>query len=626
MLLALKMERELTKDEILELYLNKIFFGNRAYGVAAAAEFYYGKTLDQLTPGRERDAGRRSRSSRPAATRSSIPSARASRRNYVLQRMRETRLHQPRPRKPPRAPSRCTPRRTSRRSRSKRRTSPRWCARRWSSATAPTSLTSGYRVTTTIDRSAAGRRERRRCATAWSSTTTATAGAAPKRTSSSPADETAADRARAPAQYRSIAGLMPAASSPQAAAAAPTSCWPTAERRRSMPQQSLDAAHRQQVDRAQRPASRRAQARRRRAPAGRDAEAAPRFELDADARGAKRRWSRCIPRTARCARWSAASASRATSSTAPPRRSRQPGSSFKPFLYSAAFERGFTPASIVLDAPVVFRDRRRPRVAAAERQRQVRRPDAPARGAGAVAQPRLGAPARRDRRATTRASTSPTSASTLDEPAAEPVDVAGHRLADADLDGARLRGVRQWRLPDRRRTSSTRSRDRNGKVIFKRAAADAPAGCARSAWRRAQSPPPMVVDGFDFSAGGAAPRRVAGRDGRQAAPTPTPAALPAGHRARAARDRRAHRLPAALADARRGAARHRHRGQGARARRPRRQDRFDQRPPRRLVLRLRRRPASPRCGSAATISSRSATANTAARPRCRSGSTTCAWR
>ena len=37
---------------------------------------------------------------------------------------------------------------------------------------------------------------------------------------------------------------------------------------------------------------------------------------------------------------------------------RQPGSSFKPFLYAASFEKGFNPASIVLDAPVVFRDRR----------------------------------------------------------------------------------------------------------------------------------------------------------------------------------------------------------------------------------------------------------------------------
>jgi len=49
MLLALKMERELSKDEILGLYLNKIFFGHRAYGIAAAAEFYYGKKLGELT-------------------------------------------------------------------------------------------------------------------------------------------------------------------------------------------------------------------------------------------------------------------------------------------------------------------------------------------------------------------------------------------------------------------------------------------------------------------------------------------------------------------------------------------------------------------------------------------------
>src|SRR5690606_25392806 len=48
MLLAMKMERELTKDEIFEIYLNKSFFGNRAYGVAAAAEFYYGKPLAEL--------------------------------------------------------------------------------------------------------------------------------------------------------------------------------------------------------------------------------------------------------------------------------------------------------------------------------------------------------------------------------------------------------------------------------------------------------------------------------------------------------------------------------------------------------------------------------------------------
>lgn len=47
--LSLRIERELSKDEILELYLNKIFLGHRAYGVAAAAALYYGKTLDELS-------------------------------------------------------------------------------------------------------------------------------------------------------------------------------------------------------------------------------------------------------------------------------------------------------------------------------------------------------------------------------------------------------------------------------------------------------------------------------------------------------------------------------------------------------------------------------------------------
>lgn len=48
-LLALKIEKELPKDKILELYLNKIYFGKRAYGVQAAAQVYYGTTVDKLT-------------------------------------------------------------------------------------------------------------------------------------------------------------------------------------------------------------------------------------------------------------------------------------------------------------------------------------------------------------------------------------------------------------------------------------------------------------------------------------------------------------------------------------------------------------------------------------------------
>ncbi|OZN25191.1 penicillin-binding protein [Actinobacillus seminis] len=48
-ILAIEIENTLTKDEILELYLNKIYLGYRAYGVAAAAKTYFGKALNQLT-------------------------------------------------------------------------------------------------------------------------------------------------------------------------------------------------------------------------------------------------------------------------------------------------------------------------------------------------------------------------------------------------------------------------------------------------------------------------------------------------------------------------------------------------------------------------------------------------
>jgi penicillin-binding protein 1A len=45
---AVRLEREWTKDEILERYLNTIFLGNNAYGLQAAAETYFGKNVDQL--------------------------------------------------------------------------------------------------------------------------------------------------------------------------------------------------------------------------------------------------------------------------------------------------------------------------------------------------------------------------------------------------------------------------------------------------------------------------------------------------------------------------------------------------------------------------------------------------
>ena len=48
-LLAWKIEKNLTKDQILEVYMNQIYLGQRAYGFSSAAQIYYGKKLQQIT-------------------------------------------------------------------------------------------------------------------------------------------------------------------------------------------------------------------------------------------------------------------------------------------------------------------------------------------------------------------------------------------------------------------------------------------------------------------------------------------------------------------------------------------------------------------------------------------------
>jgi penicillin-binding protein 1A len=87
-LLAFKIERNLTKDQILEIYMNHIFLGNRAYGFAAASKVYFGKDVGQLNAAE-------------VAILASIPKAPSSynpfdnlkrvtlRQHYVLRRMNE---------------------------------------------------------------------------------------------------------------------------------------------------------------------------------------------------------------------------------------------------------------------------------------------------------------------------------------------------------------------------------------------------------------------------------------------------------------------------------------------------------------------------------------------------------
>jgi len=84
--LALKIERELSKDQILELYLNKIYLGHRSYGIAAASQTYYGVEIDELTL--SQIAMLASLPKAPSTTNPVSNPARAkTRRNYVLQRM-----------------------------------------------------------------------------------------------------------------------------------------------------------------------------------------------------------------------------------------------------------------------------------------------------------------------------------------------------------------------------------------------------------------------------------------------------------------------------------------------------------------------------------------------------------
>lgn len=86
MLLAIKIDATFSKEKILEMYLNKIYFGNRAYGVAAAAEVYFGLKLNQLNLAQmAMIAGLPQAPSRDNPI--SNPEASLARRNHVLSRM-----------------------------------------------------------------------------------------------------------------------------------------------------------------------------------------------------------------------------------------------------------------------------------------------------------------------------------------------------------------------------------------------------------------------------------------------------------------------------------------------------------------------------------------------------------
>ena len=157
------MEHEFTKQEILGLYLNVIFFGQRAYGVAAAAETYFGKPLDQLTVAE-------------AATLAGVPQAPSrynpitnpqlatARRTYVLRRMRELGYIDAATAEAANEGADAAPARMRRCSTSRRRTSPRWRACECVSASARRGRDRRLQGLHDHRRAPAGRGEPRACA------------------------------------------------------------------------------------------------------------------------------------------------------------------------------------------------------------------------------------------------------------------------------------------------------------------------------------------------------------------------------------------------------------------------------------------------------------------------------
>ena len=348
MLLALKMERELSKDEILELYLNKIFFGNRAYGVAAAAEYYYGKPLTELSLSEAATLAATPKF--PSSANPIInPARNLLRRNYVLQRMREIGFITPAQEQAARAePAHASPHQP------KLELDAPYVAEMVRAAMqeryGAESETSGFRVYTTVrssDQAAANRAvlaglveyDRRH---GWRG--------AEAQLDLAPGEDDASLRARL--RKTMFVSGMPAALVTEASGDRATVVLAAG------PPLVLDAQSTRWTGKRPGALLKRGDVVRviaalapeygKPAPPGFEVAQLPRAEA---ALVSLHPEDGALAALVGGLSFARSSFNRATQAQ------RQPGSSFKPFLYSAAMERGYTPASIVLDAPVVFRDR-----------------------------------------------------------------------------------------------------------------------------------------------------------------------------------------------------------------------------------------------------------------------------
>jgi penicillin-binding protein 1A len=363
MLLARKMEQELSKDEIFELYLNKSFFGNRAYGVGAAAEFYYGKPLDQLTL--DEMASLAAIPKFPSSGNPiSNPERAKIRRDYVLERMRELGMITP----AEESAAQAAPMHAKPHERPIEVSAPyvaEMVRQEMIARFGGDVLTQGYHVVTTIDpvlQTAADKAVRDGLATydrrhGWN----------PKSMPhlELPADEdaaTAATRLRQhPTQGELLAALVlkVGKDSVDAVLADGTTVTLGAEEARWTGRNPAALLKRGDVARVRRilPDSAKTDGKANAGAAVADIAAADvKYRLEQVPRAQSALVSLDADTGALRALVGGYSFAGNKFNNATQAR-RQPGSSFKPFVYAAAFERGFHPASIVLDAPVVFRMR-----------------------------------------------------------------------------------------------------------------------------------------------------------------------------------------------------------------------------------------------------------------------------
>ncbi|SBV36710.1 fused penicillin-binding protein 1a: murein transglycosylase; murein transpeptidase [uncultured Stenotrophomonas sp.] len=343
-LLARKIESELSKDEIFELYLNKSFFGNRAYGIGAAAEYYYGKKLAELDLDEMASLAGIPKFPSSGNPISNPERARQRRDNYVLQRMAELDfVSQAEADAAKAVPMHATPHEPPVEVHAPyvaEMVRQEMIARYGGDV-----LNKGYHVTTTID----GQMQDAAAAAVhagliqydhrhgWHGA---------EQHFDVDAGDDAAALARHIAGIPAQSGLLPAIVS--AANADGSLAVVLADRTELV----LPVASSRWTSRA--PAKLAVRGDLIRVRAGDKegewlVEQIPRGQaalvsLDADS-GALRALVGGFS-------FAGNKFNRATQAR------RQPGSSFKPFLYAAAFDKGFNPASIVLDAPVVFRDRR----------------------------------------------------------------------------------------------------------------------------------------------------------------------------------------------------------------------------------------------------------------------------